>query len=52
MNAKKLLAVELKHIQEETHCQTNMTADKERALTNVVPGRPWAPVHAFVTLGC
>ena len=51
MNAKKRLAVELKHIQEETHCQTNTAADEERALISVVPGRPWAPMQAFVTLG-
>ena len=31
-----------KHIQEETDCQTNMTADQERALTYVVPKRSWA----------
>ena len=42
MNAKKWLAVELKHIQEETDCQTNMAADQERALTNAVLRRLWA----------
>ena len=41
MNAKKWLAVELKPIQEETDCQTNMAADQKHALTDVVPRRPW-----------
>ena len=36
MNAKKWLAVALKHIQEETDGQTNIAVDQEHALTNVI----------------